>query len=395
MKVFRILVFDEDPIIQQVIRRAFYAMHLDWEFVFSPSREETIEHIENRAFDAFICNVSGADSAEAELFFTAYEKRPEMLRFALTNPTKKETRIELAKYVHQCIAKPFDGWDLISILEKTLNNGSLLENDDLKRLIGKIKALPTLPRLYSQITEEINSTNVSLERIGKMIENDPAICAKVLQLVNSAFFGLKQNVTNPTQAITFLGVETIRDLVLTCDIFSQFNPRLLKRLGLSFLWDHSISVSGYARAITHAEQFSKSMISHGCTAGLLHDIGKLILAQNFPTAYGIALHQANNRKCALVDMEIESFGASHAEIGAFLLKRWGLPAIVVAAVGFHHFPERNPTSDFSPTTAVHAANYLDLVKHPYHGVGTNELDQRYLQNLKLMDHVPMWEACCS
>jgi len=395
MKLFRVLVFDEDPNTQQVIRKAFYASHLDWEMVFTSSREETIDSIENKSYDALVSNVSGADSSEVELFFTAYEKRPEMLRFALTNPTKKETRIELAKYVHQCVAKPFEGRDLISLLQKTLNNGSLLEHDDLKRLIGKIKSLPTLPRLYTQITEEINSTNVSLERIGKMIENDPAMCAKVLQLVNSAFFGLKQNVINPTQAITFLGVETIRDLVLTCDIFSQFNPHLLKHLGLSFLWDHSISVSGYARAVTRAEQFSKSMIGHACTAGLLHDIGKLIFAQNFPTAYQIALYQAKKRKCALVDVEIESFGASHAEVGAFLLKRWGLPTLVVSAVGFHHFPERNPTSDFSPTTAVHAANYFDLIKHPFHGVGINELDQRYLLNLKMANHVPMWETCCS
>lgn len=394
MKFYRILFFDDDPNSQQALRKAFFAMHLDWEIIFSPTKEETLQLIETQSFDALICDVSKADPSVLDIFIAAYQRHPETLRFALTNPKNKERRIELAKYVHQCIAKPLDGRDLILALQKTISNGSLVESDDLKQLIGKVKCLPTLPKLYTKITEEIQSPYTSLERIGEMIEGDPAICAKVLQLVNSAFFGLKQNIANPSHAITFLGVEIIHDLVLTCDIFSQFDPRLIKNLGLTYLWDHTISVSGYARSITRAEQFSKSMIGYSCTAGLLHDIGKLILAQNFPVKYKNALYQATRKKCALVDIENEYFGASHAELGAYLLRRWGLPALVVAAVGYHHFPERHPTSDFSPTTAVHVANYFDLVKHPHHGFGTNDLDMRYIENLKLADHLPTWESWC-
>lgn len=395
MKVYRVLVYDDNPEFQQALRKAYFAHHLEWEIIFAASVNETLQLIENQAFDALVCNVHETDRSALNLFVAAYNKRPETLRFALLDRPNMEMRIELAKYAHQCIAKPFDARDLITTLVKSLNDGSLMESADLKQLIGKIKTLPSLPKLYTEITEEIRSPSMSIERIGTLVERDPAICAKVLQLVNSAFFGLKQNIVNPTQALTFLGVDTIRDLVLTCGVFSQFDAGLLKRLGLNFLWDHSVSVSVYAGAITRSEDFSKSMIAYSCTAGLLHDLGKLILAQNFPTAYYTVLNQAKKKKSALHNTEIEKFGASHAEVGAYLLKLWGLPAIVVAAVGYHHFPAKNPTSDFSPTTAVHVANYFDLVRHPYHGCGANELDMRYLLDLKIAEQLPTWEMSCA
>jgi putative nucleotidyltransferase with HDIG domain len=208
-----------------------------------------------------------------------------------------------------------------------------------------------------QIMEEVESPSASLEHIGTIISQDPAMSAKILQLVNSPFFGLSRLVANPSQAATLLGIDIIRGLVLCIDVFSQFNSSTLDKLGISLLWDHSIRTASYAKKIAHYENADKKTVDYAFIGGVLHDIGKLVLADNLPVQYYSALSTSSRKEIELYVAENDIFGTTHSQIGAYLLGLWGLPQPIIEAVAFHHSPLDCPIKIFNGLTATHAANY--------------------------------------
>ena len=177
-----------------------------------------------------------------------------------------------------------------------------------------------------------------MKSVGQIIERDIAMSAKVLQLVNSAFFGLPQHVASPSQAVVLLGLETVKMLVLTTHVFSQFEERKLGGLQINALWRHSLAVAAMAKGIARAEQAPPKSIDHAFMAGMLHDVGKLILAANIPDPYHAALAMAKQKAMPPQDAERMFLGATHAEVGAYLLGLWGLPDSIVIATALHHRP---------------------------------------------------------
>jgi HD-like signal output (HDOD) protein len=235
-----------------------------------------------------------------------------------------------------------------------------------------------------------------MERIGSIIAHDPAMSAKILQLINSPFFGLSRSVVNPVQASALLGIDIIRGLVLCINVFSQFNPMTLEKLGITSLWEHSAHVGAYAKIIAREEHADKKISDFSFTAGVLHDIGKLVLADNLPVQYFSALGTSARKDIELCETEKEIFGATHAQVGAYLLGLWGLPHSIVEAVAFHHTPMDYPETAFNPVTAVHAANYIEHQRHPAHWTRKTSLMQTaYIEKMGLTDRTSIWLAACT
>jgi HD-like signal output (HDOD) protein len=145
-----------------------------------------------------------------------------------------------------------------------------------------MQTLPSLPRLYTQIMKAVRSPEVSINSIGEIISQDVGMTARLLQLVNSAFFGLRQRVSSPSAAVTLLGLDTVKALVLTAEVFSQFDELSLWRTSLGHLWTHSLTVGRYARQIAQKENQERQLANEAFMAGLLHDCGKLVLAASDP-----------------------------------------------------------------------------------------------------------------
>lgn len=242
---------------------------------------------------------------------------------------------------------------------------------------------------------EMHSQDASLKKAARIVSKDMAMVTKILQLVNSAFFGLRTTISNAEQAVALLGLDTIKSLVLSMQVFAQFDAAKLTFFSLDALWRHGLTVSGYARAIAKQQAVPQATIDDAFTAGLLHDIGLLLLGANLPVQYTGTVALMQEKKMQDWQAEKAVLGASHAEVGAYLLGIWGLNDSIVEAVAFHHQPTAGLNKTFSPLTAVHVANAFEE-ENRAGGVGESVLppDAEYLAQGGWTDQLPIWRAVC-
>ncbi len=217
---------------------------------------------------------------------------------------------------------------------------------------------------------------------------------KVLQLVNSAFFGLSCHVSSPMQAVSLIGVDNIRALVLSVHVFSEFANQLLH--DLAFLWTHSCTTAAFAKAIAHSQNSTRNVEDDAFTAGLLHDVGRLVLASTCTAEYKRVLQRAREQPGMVVSAsEREAFGCTHAEAGAYLLGLWGLPDSIVEAVAWHHTPSHCQPASFCPLIAVHVADYYEHHARPDCPAGEKEpVDEGLLDNRGLKGQLGEWTRIC-
>ncbi len=258
-------------------------------------------------------------------------------------------------------------------------------HERIEQLIERVGHLPTLPEVYSRLQEEVRSPDPDIAKMARLIENDPALTVKVLQLVNSPLLGLRYDVTNVKQAAAIIGLRRLTLLVLASGVFrpvSRLDERFIQQL-----WRDSLLVSGITRLILAEEGHDAQGTEEAQLAGLLHDIGEVVLFQNWRDDYMKIDRSRRNRD------EIESFGATHAAISGYLCSSWNLSETVVEAARLHHMPRRQrPASGVSITTAVHVARGLVDA-----GLDANaaDLDLDYLEEVDLAGRVPVWADLAS
>ncbi len=308
--------------------------------------------------DAVIVDGAFPGVTPEHLFKSAASLCPAAFRLALSGNFEHGSMMRTMGYAHQNLWKPCSLVDLRSALARAFALRDTLRNDRLKLLIAQINTLPVLPRLYLDFLDEVRQRSPSTERLGNIIRQDISLCSKILQLVNSAFFGLPHKLNSPDEGLLYLGLENVRVLVLSIQVFSLFDQSKVKQFSMEALWEHSWKVGGLARNIASLEKRPTEEIETAFTAGLLHDLGKLILLCGVPQAWQEALELARTRPVPLWQAERERLCATHAEVGAALLAIWGIADPIVEAVAFHHEPELSGSNAFCALTAVHAANLL-------------------------------------
>jgi len=230
---------------------------------------------------------------------------------------------------------------------------------DPQKFVEGMTSLPSLPSLYLQLTEELRASEVSIGRISRVISKDLAMTSKILQIVNSAYFGLSRQISSVERAILLIGLEMLRTFVLSVEVFSMFEPRKMAGLAVAGLWRHSMNTAGLARKIAVSSGLNRDLVEHISTAAFLHDIGKLLMANERPDHYRQASDLAVRMNVPLFEAEMDVFGFNHAEAGGCLLNRWKLPDIVVHAVQWHHAPAESGERGLSPAAVLHATNYLE------------------------------------
>jgi HD-like signal output (HDOD) protein len=271
-----------------------------------------------------------------------------------------------------------------------------LSDESIKSIISQIESLPSMPAIYTEIMAEMQAEDPQIKKVGEIISKDISMTAKILQIVNSAFFGLFRKINSPEQAVMMLGLETIKALVLSVKIFSEFNRKNFSWFNIDDLFNHSLAVSVYAKTIIKNEFPEQGLINNAMMAGLLHDLGKLILATNFAEPYRQALVEAQGKDRDLLDLEYETFGTSHAEIGAYLMGLWRVETPIIEAIAFHHLPYRSMSQKMGLLTAVHVANALEHeITHPPGEVSELLYDTEYMNNLKITGRLPLWRQVCS
>lgn len=389
----RILFVDDEPMILEAIQHSLRSMRREWEVKFANSGAEALETMAHNPFDVVITDMRMPDMDGAQLLELVKAKYPRTVRIILSGQSDCETILRSVGPSHQYLSKPCDIDELKVRLTRAFALRDMLDNPRLKEILSRLKSVPSLPALYSAVSKALRSPETSLNQIGDLVAQDMGMCAKVLQLVNSAFFGLACHVSSPHEAIAMIGFENLKALVLSVEVFSAFAGEPMPEL--SFLWKHSMATACFAKAIAKVQKSPRGMIDDAFTAGLLHDVGRLVLASAFTDEYRKVLRRAEQPGHGLAACEAEAFGCGHNAAGAYLLGLWGLADSVVEAVAWHHQPAHAQPTSFSVLIAVHAADCYENGRHRDRGFGENpEIDQPLLSQLGLQTQMGSWSKAC-
>jgi putative nucleotidyltransferase with HDIG domain len=391
----RILFVDDEPMVLRGLQRTLRKMRDVWDMAFASSAQEALAILDNNPMDVIISDMKMPEMDGTQLLAQVKQRHPHVVRLILSGHVEQETTIKSVRFAHQCLSKPCDVEVLKQTLAKLFALRDILSDESIKKIVSQIESLPSLPAIYTQIMAEMQSDDPSIKNVGAIISRDISMTAKILQVVNSVFFGLPQKISNPQQAVMLLGLETIKSLVLSVKIFSEFSQKKNSWFNLDAIFNHSISVSTHAKAIVKSEKMDQELINYSLMAGLLHDLGKLILATNFKDTYRQLLTESQNSTHELWELEYETFGTTHAEIGAYLMGLWNLENPIIEAIAFHHCPAKSVSTQMGLLAAVHVANALD------HAVGLAQdqqmdlqYDDEYLDRLGVANRIPEWRQLC-
>ena len=391
----RVLFVDDEPNVLRGLERMLYPLRNEWEMVFTESGEAALAVLEQTCIDVIVSDMRMPGLDGIEFFSEVRERYPHIVRIILSGYCDSETILRSVSPVHQYLSKPCDAETLRDTVLRASALRELLTCESLKNLVTRIETLPSLPSLYMEVIEELQSPDASIQKLGEIISKDLAMTAKILQLVNSSFFGFSRHISNPAFAVNLLGLETIKALVLTIGVFSRFEEMELNGFSLDSLWSHSRNVGAAARRISLEEKVDVNVTDDALMAGMLHDVGKLVLAAKVPETYSTVLSVASEERISLWKAEYEILGTSHAEMGAYLLGLWGLPGSLVEALAYHHCPERSLDRKFSPLTAVHIADSLENEGHETEMEKDRAgMNSEYLERLNLTEHLHLWREKC-
>jgi len=375
----------------RLVQEGLADMRPRWQMESLEDPVKALARVQAGAVDAAVIDLLLPGTSGVDLLRSIMEGSPTTLRIGLTSGSERHAIQQVGAPVHQLLSKPCDPMVLKAVLARAFASQDFVSHDAFQRLLASITSLPVLPQIYNELMKELRSEDCSLERAGLIVARDMGLSAKILQLVNSAFFGLGRTIGHPSEAAMFIGSENLRALVLSLQVFSQFQQLKLAEFSVENLWKHSWTTGVLAKKLCEFEETNRTVADESFISGLLHDLGKLVLAANFAPRLEENIRLARERQHTLWEQEFKIWGASHAELGGHLLSKWGLASGVVEAVAFHHRPAQARCQTFCAVTAVHVANTLGRPPAGTGQVPQQSVDQEYLRGLGLADRIDGWK----
>jgi putative nucleotidyltransferase with HDIG domain len=388
----RILLVGDESLAFEQLQKTLPPQDGEWELSFTPDGPSALVLLEATLFDAIVSDNRTPKMDGAALLKVVCERFPRVVRILLSSQNELEGALRAVPVAHQFLLKPCDPRTLRVAIERATSLSIVLNDRLLAGMVGSVRDLPVLPRTYLDLRDALTNSNGSLKRIVRIVEQDVGVSAKILQLVNSAFFGLSRQISSVHVAVCILGTEMLQNLVLSAEVFHVFEKaKALKGFSFEDLHMHSQLTAKIAGRIST----SAFIRSTAAMAGLLHDIGKLVLATRSPQQFAQALAAAKEGKIPLFAAEQSLLGVSHAEVGAHLLGLWGLPSPVAEAVAHHHHPRRIPHDALDAVGVVHIANAL-AHEHPVYPpsgevLPSQGVDAGFVEDLRITDQIRTWK----
>jgi len=356
-----ILFVDDEKNVINGLKRMLFSMRKEWNMLFAESGVAALKKMGVNEIDVIVTDMRMPKMDGAELLEKVRETFPHTVRIILSGHSDDEMAIRSTRVAHQFIAKPCDAETLKTKILKTIKLRELLSDKSLLEVVNGIDDLPSLPDTYLKLDAELNKKDVALGKISEIISRDITMSAKVLKIVNSAFFGLPSKVTNTSQAVNLLGVNIVKSLILYISTFGAPKIPDNSKFYLETLWDHSFLVGDICRKISRIANFGKDIGDDAYTAGILHDIGKLILLKD-SNYYNDVFSLMAEKNITILEAEKTLYKTNHSEIGAYLLGIWGLPENIVEAVAFHYSPQTSVNSNILTLPILYLANKLSVLK---------------------------------
>jgi HD-like signal output (HDOD) protein len=355
---------------------------------FVASGAAALDHLAKEPADVIIADMRMPGMDGVTLLEHVRSRFPEVVRIVLSGYAELQEAMRVAQVAHQFLTKPCEADVLRAVVERSLDLREALVDPALRQTVGAMESLPSLPRTYAALSRVLGNPDAALSDIARVIEEDAGMAVKILQLVNSSFFGIARRVSSVQAAVNLLGVTTVRSLVLATEVFRAFEVKTAcPSFSLEALQRHMLLAARIARQIPSGRRDQEDAFM----AAMLSDVGVLVLASRLPGELERALATAAAAGTPLHLVEEELGMVGHARIGAYLLGLWGLPFSIEEAVAYHHRPSWVAHARFDVLTAVHAADALAAASGAAGGA-TPELDLAHLERAGVLDRVPQWQA---
>ena len=383
MSPVRVLFVDDDRAVLDSLSNLLRRRQRDWDMAFVSSGPEALRRLDAERFDAIVSDMQMPEMDGAALLTEVMRRHPQMARIVLSGYAGREAVVRSMRVAHRVLSKPCDARVIVSVIESTRRLQALQHDPALRGFVGRIAVLPAAPETYLRLTRAVAGEHATTGEMAAIVESDPALAVKVLQVVNSAYFGLARPVHSIQQAIGYLGTEMLSSVVLSAYVFDTTVPAAPSGLSLTALRAHAWSVARAARVIAgpaHAE--------HAFTAGVVHDIGKVVLGVGRPDLYARLVRGAAEGGRGFFAAEKALGVVTHAEVGAYLLGLWGLPFEIVEATAYHHEPSRAIAGEHRVLAALHVANAL-VDGRP------DDIDLSFLDAAGVLSDLPAWREAAA
>ena len=255
----RILFVDDEEMILEVLRRMLRPLTNEWELSFAADGDKALALMEQAPFDVVVSDMRMPGLNGAELLSEVMKRYPRTQRLIHSGYADRELILQCVGSTHQYLAKPCTVETLRGVLRRAAALDDSLGSETLKQLLGRLDRLPSIPALYVELVQKLQNPEVDLDDVAAVISKDMAMTAKMLKLVNSAFFGLQCEVNTPAEAASYLGLDTIKSLVLSIQVFSQFEDAHVPGFSLDHVWPHSLQTAMAARAVAQSALGDRKM----------------------------------------------------------------------------------------------------------------------------------------
>ncbi|MES1206147.1 MAG: response regulator [Pseudomonadota bacterium] len=381
----RILFVDDEQHVIDGLRNLLRKQRREWDMVFALGGQAALGEMAKTPVDVIVSDMRMPGMDGVTLLKRVKETYPGVARIVLSGHADREAVMAALPVAHQYLSKPCDADTVRVVIERVCKLQSLLTNKSIRTVVGSLDRLPSVPDTYWELTRAVSDPNKGIADIAKIVERDPAMSVKVLQLVNSAYFGLAQQVASVERAVSYLGAELLKGLALTAHVFSAMGACNIEGFSLEEVQQHSLLTAKLARRFLT----DRKRADEAFTAALVHDIGRMIVAMAMPDVFGEILREAAEKKVPPHTIEAERLGTTHAEVGAYLQGVWGLPFTIVEAAGFHHTPGMVTDGPCDVLAALHVA---DALVDAAPGGGEVALDNDFLQRTGFAAQLPRWRA---
>mgnify|MGYP002623693027 FL=1 len=364
-------------------------MRVEWTILFANGGKEALDHFDRGKIDVIVSDMRMPGMDGAALLKEVEKRDPTVIRLILSGQASYEEAIRLVGVCQQFLAKPCDCEELIARIRQALSLRQILGDPALQALIGGLHDLPSPPEAYHTIVEELRQPQASLIKVADLVSRDVALSTKLLQIARWGYFGAQRNINTVGQAVGLLGIERVRSLVLSHGILNHYDGKDLGGVSLAQFSHHSLATANLAQGIAQIENMEIEVVEQAFVAGLLHDIGSLVLSiNNHEGCQTLMLDEEAGFRQRL-SREMELFGGTHMIVGAYLAGLWGLPYDVIETIAYHHDPSLRPQGAFDVLTIVHAADALLEGAHRDRNL-SEALDFEYLKAAGVADRLTAW-----
>jgi HD-like signal output (HDOD) protein len=373
-----VLFVDDEPKIVDGLRRQLRDRRNEWDMRFATSGEMALKLLGERHADVIVSDMRMPGMTGGQLLERVRDLHPQATRIILSGQTDEAELVGVLGSVHQYLQKPCNGENLCRSIDRTRKLAKLLSQSALREAANRVVALPPATDSYRALTKELAKPDACIAKVAAIVSGDPALAAKVMQLVNSAFFGMPRRVDSPDAAVVLLGLNTIHGIVVAGRIFEFVARSAAQQSLISALWQSSVRIGESAARFAKSNGAAEAVVARARLTGLLCLIGRVVLLTTTEDDFAKVTARVNEKTSSYAQAEGIIYGATQDEVSAYALGLWAFPDEMIEAVASQSQP-----STILAETRNELAAYLHLARatHTPAAMGMDEaveIDRSFL-----------------